>query len=394
MTVRKCIRILSFVLALLLVGTVLCSCSASRRVLPSFRANRTVARAGNVKIPYANLYYVTMTRMAELKEIYGEDALDSTEARDELKAFVMDNLWTSREALISIGYDYGLDVTKGEIAESVQKHMDNILEQAFGNDRKAYIESLNREYLTDPYVRTYLGVENYLAAAIVQEMITRGELNDSDKAVSELLASDDFICVRQVFVDASRYEDDAAALAKARELRAGVAAVDTDLARANAMIDVIAGQYNNDYGDLMGNGYYYARGEMNSTFEEAAFGLAEYAVSEVIETEGGYAFLMRFPKDNAYMEEHFEELKQKTYYIHLNDMVEKRYSETELEMTKYGEGLELTDLAAIDANGGETALIVISAVVGVAAVVLAVLILRRRAGKKAASGSKAKSRKN
>ena len=376
---KTLLRVLTLLCVLTLLLS-LCSCAAARTVHASSRAGRTVAKAGELDIPYENLYYLAMNRIAELKAEHGEDVLSDPARVEELKAFVWDNLFTEREALLSLAADYGLSVDSGEIAENVQTEMEQILENDFAGDRDAYIESLNASYLTDRYVRTVIAVENYLADAVLLEMIERGDIDDSDETARARMADkDNFVRVRQVLIETRNYKDAAAALARATELRARVAAAETDSARVRAMNDAMV--YSTDL-DVDGNGLYFARGEMKADYEAAAFSLPLYGVSEVLAVEGGYCFLLRLPTEDTYIETNFESLKQKTYYITLNARLAHRQAELTLEKTRFGESLDLTDLPEIDADGGEVAHVlgIIGIVIGSVAVVAvaAVLIVRRR----------------
>lgn len=338
-------------------------CSAARPARPTARADKAVATAGNMEIPYENLYYVTMTRIAELKRNYGEDVLNDPAQVEELKTFVWKNLVTRAEALIDLGKEYGLDVDAGEIGESVQADMEAILENAFGNDRKAYIESLNAEFLTDNYVRTYLAVEDHLPKALVEVMLQRGVIDDSDEAARALMLGDDpsdetddsFIRVRQVLIEVRNYGSAEEARARAEALRAKVAAKETDAERSSAMLDAMA--YSTDL-DMTGHGTYFAKGEMSADYEATAFSLPLYGVSEVIEVKNGYCFMMRLPKDQAYIEENFQDLKEKVYYVTLNRMVDERLATMTVVSTAFGDSLDLMDLPAIDADGGEAALVI------------------------------------
>ena len=340
-------------------------CSAARVARPSAKANKAVATAGNMEIPYENLYYVTMTRIAELKRTYGEDVLNDPAQVEALKTFVWQNLVTRAEALIDLGREYGLEVDEGEIADSVQSDMEAILENTFENDRKAYIESLNAEYLTDNYVRTYLAVEDYLPKALVEEMLQKGVIDDSDETARALMDSDDFMRVRQVLIEVRNYGSAEEALARAEELRAKVAAKETNEDRSFAMLDAM--MYSTDL-DMTGHGTYFAKGEMSADYEAAVSTLPLYGVSEVIEVKNGYCFMMRLPKDNAYVEENFQELKEKVYYVELNRMVDERLATMTVTSTEYGDSLDLMDLPPIDADGGEAAF-VISVVLSVLMVV-------------------------
>ena len=100
---------------------------------------------------------------------------------------------------------------------------------------------------------------------------------------------------------------------------------------------------------------------------------------------------MALPKDEDYVTQNFESLKQKTYYIALNEMVDERLEEMPLEMTDYGRGLDLLDLPAVDADGGEAliaVLVSLGAVLVVGGVVLVVFLVRRKHGKKPAKKKK------
>ena len=60
-------------------------------------------------------------RIAELKRVYGEDALNDPARQAELKEFVWKNLLTVSDALIDLAREYDLYVDEGEIAENVQE---------------------------------------------------------------------------------------------------------------------------------------------------------------------------------------------------------------------------------------------------------------------------------
>ena len=125
MKIKKTIRLCAMLLALVMTAS-LCGCSTSGAMRPTALANKVVAKAGDVDITYDSLYYVTMTRIKELKIVYGEDALSDPQRRAELDTFVKENLLTRAEGLISLGRDYGLDIEKGDIASSVQAEIDMI----------------------------------------------------------------------------------------------------------------------------------------------------------------------------------------------------------------------------------------------------------------------------
>lgn len=349
-------RILRYIAPLLAISLLfsLAGCSAARRVRPSANANKTVARVGDLEITYDELYYLANSHIADLKAERGEDALADPAVRAELETFVKSHLCTETQAILLLAKERGIGIDSGEIGDLVQEKMEEVIETEFEGSRKTYIESLNASYLTDRYVRTFIAVDNYLAAAVIEDMLKSGELDDSDATAKAFMEGDDLIRVYQVLIENKNYGSAESARAKADALRENVAAADEG-GRVPAMHKAM--QFSTAFDD--GNGLYFAKGEMEAAFEEAAFALPVYGVSEVLEVEGGYTFVMRMPKDAAYMEQHFEALKQKTYFVALNRMLAGRLETLSLEMTDYGNSLDLTALPAIDADGGETALIVV-----------------------------------
>ena len=262
-----------------------------------------------------------------------------------------------------------------------------MIETSFEGDRKAYIEELNAAYMTDRYARQYFGVENYLATKIVIEMAKRGEVETDDAKILEMIKGEKFVRTMHVFISKSNgVYTDAENRAHAEAIRAEIAAKTDNDARFDAMFDAVGGKYNNDFGDSLGRGYYFTYGEMDAAYETAAFALAEYGVSDVIETDDGYYVLMRLPKDEAYITENFESLRDKSYFVTLNNRVDQKLENMTLEKTRFGKGLDLADLAPIDADGGST-LIVVGVCIGCAvilAVTVVVVVMLRKKAKKGA----------
>lgn len=375
------LRVTGLALALLML-TSLVGCSASRKVRPNTRAGRVVATAGDTEILYENLYYLAMTRIAEMKRVHGDTVFDNADERAALESFVKENLVTPQEAILALGEAYGLYYDKGEIGDQVQERMDQIIENYFEGDRDAYIESLNAEYLTDRYVRRYLAASEFLPAALVEKMLIDGSIVGSDDEARSILAGEDTICVSEIRIESRNFTSDAAAKARAEELRARVVAKTTPEARRDEWGEIWV------YGTqpaATGDGIYFVRGEMENGYESVAFDTLknDYDVSDVLAVDGGYVILMRQPKSDTYIETHFEELKQKTYYVKLNAKLDAQLAAMPLVMTDFGNSLDLFDLSSVDADGGEwlfATLWVLCGVAVVAGVVVLVLVIKRKRG--------------
>lgn len=378
-------------LSLMLVAVLLFSfsaCAAASPLYASPRASKVVATAGDVEILYEELYFVAMNKVREMKGEHGEAVFADPARVAELESFVWERLLTKETALISLGYVYGIDVHEGDIAENVQTYMESTMEQKFKGDRDAYIEYLNEMYMTDHYARAYFGIEHYLANEIVLAMLGKGELETSDEAVLSHINGNDFVRTSHVFIKRNDPRYTAAEnRAHADEIRAAIMAEDTPEERYAALRDAIGGKYNNDFNDLLGNGYYFSRGEMDEVYESAAFALADYEVSPVVETDEGYYVIMRLPKEADYIKANFQTLKEKSYFVTLNAKVDERLATMSLQRTSFGEGLDLTALPTISASAGSTMITVgvivgITLAVGAAVAIVFVVYKKKRAAKK------------
>lgn len=379
-------RVAVFLLSALLLFS-FSSCSVSGQLHASPRAGKTVAKAGNVKILYEELYYFAMNKRAEMVAEEGEHVFDDPEKRTELENFVWGKLLTRETALRSVGEDYGLSVYDGELSDNIKNDIDALVRENYNGDRKTYVRALEGGYLTDHYLRMIVGVSDYLSASIVLNMMKRGEVDTSDEAVWKAARSSALIRTIHVFLSNDNGRTDAENRANAEALAARVAAVGSDAERLAAMRTEVGGKYNNDFGDTTGDGYYFGRGEMESAYEDAAFALPLYGVSGAVKGSGGYYVIMALPKEESYLENHLEELKDALCYVELNNRVDARLAEMKLEKTAFGSSLDLLNLPPIKANGG--AFLFVLAWILLAFLILGVIFLvgflctrKKRKGKK------------
>ena len=131
-----------------------------------------------------------------------------------------------------------------------------------------------------------------------------------------------------------------------------------------------------DWGDLTGDGLYYARGELAKDYADIVFAIPLYGACEVFEVEDGYAFVMRLPKDEQYMKENLGSLKSKTYYVTLNDMIDRWLAENPLQMTSFGESLDPTALEIIEPDGGVSWGLILPLIIGGVVLVAGIFVIR------------------
>ena len=398
MTTKTILRavalLLTFILLFSLVG-----CTANSELRANLRADNTVATVGDYEIPYETLYYLAMNQISDMKAIHGENVFDDPARVEELKSFVADNLFSYTDAMILVGRDYGIELDDSDIQDKVQNTVDNLISIDLENDKSAYVDMLNLYYMTDHFFRTSIAVSEYMTDAILNKMLISGEIDDSDAAARERIYGGGVIHVYQVYIDPTQpqFKSNEQAKALAEQLRESVAGEQDTQKRLSAMFK--AKQYSLDTDTR--DGLYIAKGEMDKAFEEVAFALeSPFEVSPVAYINGGYCFLMRAPLDDTYIDSHFEELKQKSYYVYLNQKAEDYIDGGLVEWTEYGAELDLLDLPELEADGGEWLdTVIAAAIVGAVVLVIALMVkfmpdkdkknkAKRRAGATAANGKK------
>ena len=130
----------------------------------------------------------------------------------------------------------------------------------------------NAENLSDEEALAYLTENKYVAAAHIL-------LETTDKETGEAVSEDDK-AVKKAELEAV-----------VKELRA----IEDPEARAAAFLEKMNTLSEDPGKERYPEGYTFTTGRMVAEFEDAAFGLKEYEVSDVVETDYGYHILMRLP---------------------------------------------------------------------------------------------------
>lgn len=134
------------------------------------------------------------------------------------------------------------------------------------------------------------------------EKITDAEINDYIESMPYVTAKHILLMtINPDTGEALSEEEIADAKATAEELLASLQAIEDDKERAETF-DQLMHEHSEDTGlTIFPDGYTFTTGEMYAEFEEAAFALEDYQVSEIVESQAGYHILMRLPttKDSS-----------------------------------------------------------------------------------------------
>ena len=162
-------------------------------------------------------------------------------------------------------------------------------------------EFLNSQFLTRE-VYDYFNRSALLTTAVYNEVIGASGEKITDEQIRNYIDEVPYISAKHILIKtvddsyaALSDEEIAAAKEKADDLYAQLSEIDDRDKRIKAFDEFVA-EYNEDPGiQVYPNGYTFTTGEMYQEFEDAAFALEEYEISEVVETAVGYHIIMRVP---------------------------------------------------------------------------------------------------
>lgn len=292
-----------------------------KKVLDSTKVEKKVVmNVGELDVPleiyrYVALNYKSSYEAGKTQDIWLGD--DGAALLSEIKSAISDTI-VRMYATPAMCIEYGIGIDDTYITDSLDIKMDAIYEE-FDNDYEAYVEEIKRYNMNDSVYR-FLVREDLLADELLYKMIERGEIPTDTDQLSEIIDSDDFIRVKQILVASDNGKTPEENLRRAEEL--------LEMANSGDDFDTLVQNYGEDL--FMFNnpdGYYFARGCMHESFEDAAFELEVGEISGIVETNAGYSIIKRYEKDQKYIDDNFEELCT-SYIDGLYNMAVEKFAET------------------------------------------------------------------
>ncbi len=338
---------------------------------------RAVGTVGKYEVRYEELRYVTLLHKATLDKTLGEyDTLDESGKREyenKLRERVLEDL-ENNYVVLSLCEEYGIKTDTPYVDEQVQKSIESLVNSpkessGFEGDKEKYKTWLAENNLTDSFLRLIYKVD-YLENRLLEHFIENKidiEYNSENKAdfTKYIMGSDEWARTIHVYypdkhpwTDPSNVPESILEVDK-DYIDSVIAKYDAESAIGKAYDRVVAAT--DDDGRLVamkaaigkspitelavsGNGFYFTYGQMGEYYENTAFELDMYEVSEIFRYEGGYCFMMRLPLLEDDIKKHSDDLLSQYQYLALKKHLDAEREELDFDGNEYFDGLTLAEI--------------------------------------------------
>jgi len=284
-------------------------------------------KAGDIEVPYEVYRYVALAHKDEYEAGKTDDIWLGESGEALLKELYadIDNTIATMVLPMIVAKEYGLSIDDAFIKDSVEHEME-IIYESYGYDYKAYTEDLALYHMNDGAKR-FLVLNEVMTEELFHAMIREGDIESDEAVISDVFFGDEMIRVKQILVSSTNGNTEEENLKKAEELLARVnAGEDFDSLVQKEGQDLF--MFNNE------DGYYMMRGTYHKEFEKAAFALGAGEVSDIVKTPAGFSIIKRYEKEESYIKENFEDLKESYYDSVFNLLLEEMLPSVKLEKTK------------------------------------------------------------
>lgn len=378
------LKLLALTLLLVLTFTLLTGCKS--RAIPAGKLAQTpVGQVDGRDILYEELYFLVSGYLPALQAKYGDDV---SAIRAELSELVAKNI-TANSAILRLCENEGLVYDEKALKEDAQQYVDSLIASDFGGDRKAYREGLAEGGMTDHYLRFTASVDA-LYGQLPTVYLQNGLAPQSDEAIRSYV-QEHFIRTWHIAIlveEGETYEDN---LKKAKTALAKIEG-------GTSMYEMIGSTYNEDFSLVTTDGYYFPRGTMDKTYEEAAFALEIGQNSAVVESTGisnktgdrvtCFYIIERLALDTEYIDSHLSALSDQCANAVVAQKLDAVSATLSFVPNDYYATLDLTALEA-PKDGIDVPLVLL--ILGISLVVLAgitvstIMLIRKRKKKKSLS---------
>ncbi len=314
-----------YISALLLVA-VLCMVMTSC-------GEKTVMNVGEEKIGYTEYRYYLLNNKRDSFD--GVETLDAKQV-EELKSLIEEN--AKRSAAISaLAEKYGAVLTDEDNAQ-VEAYIASYIAQECYNDEATYKASLESYYMTGELFRE-MQKDTMLVYRTMEKMVECGAIKKDDATIDALMASDELLCIKEIFLENPSEET--------REYVYNRALEAYNSLKNGADTSDIMRKYSSYNETEMSpeHGYYTTEYEMPEYIWQAAEALDNGEVSEIIESVYGFHIVVRCEKDTVYMEKIREDITDRYVSAMYTKELYSAIDALMVEYTSYGEKLNLNEIS-------------------------------------------------
>ncbi len=174
------------------------------------------------------------------------------------------------------------------------------------------------------YAYNIITETSLLSQKLKNDFLENQEILTSDTAIRNILNSGEFIRCKHILIKNDEGDDKEANEELIQQLH--------DRAENGEDFDKLMQEYGEDPGVASNpDGYYFFRGEMAEEFEKAAFSLRENQISDIVTTEFGFHIIQRLPKDETYIDDNFEEIKESYQNIRMYQLLDEIISKQKID---------------------------------------------------------------
>lgn len=338
---------------------------------------RVVGKVGEYEIKHEELRYVTLLHKASLdKEIGKYDTLDASgkaEYEKLLRERVLEDL-KNNYVVLALCEKYGIKTDTPYVNNQVQKQIESLVEASdvgngFDGDKEAYKAWLKENNLTDSFLRLVYKIdylENQLLEHFVENKIDIEYTLENKAEFSQyVLSSDEWVRTIHVYYPEKHPWTDPANVPESilsvdkeyinkvvSEYNAtlsiensynAVSEASGDDGKYNKMCSAIGKTPVTEFA-VSGNGFYFTYGQMGEKYENIAFELDMYEVSEIFEYENGYCFMMRLPLLEDDVKKNTEDLLSQYQYLALKKQLDAERDNLDFVGNDYFKGISLVNM--------------------------------------------------
>ena len=259
-------------------------------------------------VTWSEYFYMLYSSLSQIEYYMGEIRWNEELLEGmTFDAYTMDMTMTMLKQMHAVekkSAELKLKLTK-EDKTLIEENTANVMAQYCGEGatEEDFHEFLMTNLYLTPEVFTYINENSLMYEKLFVESIGEAGEKITDEEVAKFVESVPYISAKHILLmyvdpDTGDYlgeEVDAKALEAAESVLAQLQAVE-DPTKRSALFDELMFEYSEDTGlTIFPEGYTFTYDEMYPVFEEAAFALEEYEISDIVESEAGYHIIMRIP---------------------------------------------------------------------------------------------------